>query len=462
MAGFGRSNSLSINTSGSLFGNNASQAQPAQGQGQGQQSAGLFGSSSQPQTGGLFGGAQAAASQPPQSAGLFGALGKPATTPGTGNLFGASAQTSQPQQQTAAVFGGALGGNQQSNIGQTSQSGGLFGGNLGQSQQQMQRPALSLFNTGTQQQPQQQQQQQQQQNPPSLFGASNAQPQAQNPQPSLFGSTQQTQQPQQQNTLFGGMQSTRQPLTLGGHTITGPGLPPASTSGLNVTDISSVKGTTRYSDLDRSIQQQIQAIDDGIQGHISNAARVREVLPGQDASVATIAPDVAYVEQFLSTVELGILNDSANIEHLKALVKKDIDDAGLSIRAVENLKLPNQFHYNRSNLNTSTSKPSSIPAGESTADPTKPVDLVSYFSARADELNRTHDTYNQQIREIEAHLRTMEAGTLEKAQQLTGSRSASKDQKRELVEALRAIEGAINEAAKKVTNVSELVTQEIS
>jgi len=54
----------------------------------------------------------------------------------------------------------------------------------------------------------------------------------------------------------------------------------------------------------------------------------------------------------------------------------------------------------------------------------------------------------------------MEAGTLEKAQQLTGSRSAPRDQRRELVEALKAIEGAILDSAKKVGQVRDEVTKQ--
>lgn len=68
MAGFGRSNSLSINTGGG----NAPQSQTAP---QPQSSGGLFGATQQPQSGSLFG-AKPAASQP-QSGGLFGASTQP-------------------------------------------------------------------------------------------------------------------------------------------------------------------------------------------------------------------------------------------------------------------------------------------------------------------------------------------------------------------------------------------------
>lgn len=291
---------------------------------------------------------------------------------------------------------------------------------------------------------------------PSLFGNPASQ-QTQTATPSLFGSTQQT-QPQQQNTLFGGMSTQNRPATLGGSTLGGSQLG-ANAQPVQMT-LDSIRGTTRFNDLHPEIQNLIQQFDEGIQRKISYCSQIRETLPSTEKDIATIAPDVAYIETFLSTIEVGLDNDSANIAHLKTLVKKDAEDATLSFRAIENQRLPAQFHYrNSANLTASSTK---TPAtnGLDDDDPTKPVDLMRYFNRRADDLGRTLDVYQRQIREIEAHLRTMEAGTLEKAQQLTGSRSAPRDQRRELVEALKAIEGAILDSAKKVGQVRDEVTKQ--
>jgi hypothetical protein len=356
-------------------------------------------------------------------------MNKPATpAPATGGLFGAStAQSSSP-----------------------APSGGLFGGALGASTQQ---PATSsLFGNANAQQSQ----------PaatPSLFGSTQ---QAQPAQPaqtnSLFGSTQQA-QPAQTNSLFGGaMNPPPRPGTLGGSTL-GGGQMGASTQAVNI-GLDTIRGTTRFNDLAPELQQQIQAFDEGIQRKIGFCNQIRETLPNNEAEVATIAPDVAYVEDFLSTVEVGIDNDSANIAYLRDLVKKDAADATLSFRAIENQRLPAQFHYrNGTNLTASSAKPPATAALDDD-DPTKPVDLMGYFNRRTGDLGHTLEIYQRQIREIEGHLRTMEAGTLEKAQQLTGSRSAPRDQRRELVEALKAIEGAILGSAKRVGQVRDEVTKQ--
>ncbi|KAJ4368179.1 Nucleoporin nup49/NSP49 (Nuclear pore protein nup49/NSP49) [Neocucurbitaria cava] len=432
MAGFGRSNSLSINTGGGLFGNNAAQGQQTT---QPQSSGGLFGSTQQqpqqPQSNSLFGG-QNQTSQP-QSGGLFGNLNNPATTAApSGGLFGAStAQSSQPQ--SGGLFGGALGGNTQNQTQNTAQSGGLFNT----------QPKPSLFGSSTQQN-----------TTPSLFGNTNAQ-QNQTTTPSLFGSTQQA-QPQQQNTLFGGMNS--QNATLGGSTLGGSQMGAGAQPVQQTLD--SMKGTTRFNDLHPELQTLIQQFDEGIQRKIGYCNQIRESLPKSGEDISTIAPDVAYIETFLSTVEVGLDNDSQNIAQLKGLVKKDADDATLSFRAIENQRLPAQFHYrNSANLTASSAKtPATTSLDED--DPTKPVDLMGYFNRRTDDVGRTLDVYQRQIREIEAHLRTMEAGTVEKAQQLTGSRNGPRDQRRELVEALKAIEGAILDSAKKVGQVRDEVTKQ--
>jgi nucleoporin p58/p45 len=397
MAGFGRSNSLSINTGG--------------GGG-----------------GGLFGGALGApASQPSSTPSLFGGANTASNTQQsaapTTSLFGA-AQPAQQQQQTPSLFGSAQ---------------------PAQQQQPQQQQTNSLFGSA---QPAQQQQQTN-----SLFGAKPAQPQQQQTN-SLFGSTTQQAQPQPQQSLFGGMGSQNRPPTLGASTLGGAAAQPVQTT------LESMRGTTRFNELHPDLQNMIQQFDEGIQRKIGYCNQIRETLPNNEAEVATIAPDVAYVESFLATVEVGLDNDSANIARLRDLVKKDAEDATLSFRAIENQRLPAQFHYRNSANLTASSAKAPPTSGLDEDDPTKPVDLMSYFNRRTGELDRTLDVYQRQIREIEGHLRTMEAGTLEKAQQLTGSRSAPRDQRRELVEALKAIEGAILDSAKKVGQVRDEVTKQ--
>lgn len=366
-----------------------------------------------------------------------------------GSLFGGSTAQSQPQQ-TGSLFGGALGQQNQS-LNQTQnqqQAGGLFGG-LGQQQQ---KPAT-----------------------PSLFGSTTNQPK---PSPSLFGSSfqQPQQQQQQQPSLFSSMAPQNPPsnlfggnLTLGSHSVGPPNTLSSSTvPGVKI-DISNVRGTTRFADLHQDIQSDIEQIDKFIQEQTSFCSKVTESLASHGVSVASIPPDVTFLENRVAVVEMAIDNDSTSIDRLKAICRKDADDALLSIRAIENLKLPQQFHYaGMTGLNTAArAPPKSSTAGLTTsADDAigTPVDLVAYFSTRSDGLNRTLDEYCNQMKEIEAHLRTVEAGTMQRMEELMargtgGPRGAGGDEKRDLMDALKAMDGAILGVARKVGDVKEKVVE---
>ncbi|KAL9062206.1 MAG: hypothetical protein Q9157_009127, partial [Trypethelium eluteriae] len=371
---------------GSLFGSTTNTSQPQQG-------AGLFGPStagSQPQPGGLFG---SATPQPQQSGGLFGSNAASQPKQG-GGLFGSST-TSQPQQSNApsgsALFGasstqpqagGGLFGSQPNQ--NQSQGGGLFS-SLGQKanqvygqqqQSQPQQPSTGLFGSLGQSQ-----QSQPQQNT-SLFGGSTfGQPQSQPQQStSLFGNSfvgqsqpQQQQPPQPQSSAFGTLgaqgraataslfgSSTAQrpsqslfpgPLTMGQSTNTAqptstqPG-PSAPTTVPGVTiDLTQIRGTTRFNDLHTDVQSTIEKIDTFIAQQISHAEQCAQLLPSHADSLSYIAPDVGFVAARLETAEAGIDNDTRAIRDLREVVERDGEDAKRAFRALENLKLPERFHY---------------------------------------------------------------------------------------------------------------------
>lgn len=244
--------------------------------------------------------------------------------------------------------------------------------------------------------------------------------------------------------MFGGMNS-QQANPLG------------NSQALQMSDLSQIKGTHRLNDIHPELRKQVEALDDAFQLKIDRINKVRETYPGHIRSLETIAPDVEYVEKKLSTVQLALENDAANISQLDGTVKKDQTDAELAFRAIINQALPQQFRYgNPSNLSASAA---AKPTGVENDETTKPVDLIGYFNRRTDDLGKTLDTYQTQIREIEMHLRTMEAGTYEKTQQLMGARNKQTDDRQQLVEALRAIEAAIMESAKKVGKVRDEVTR---
>jgi len=231
-------------------------------------------------------------------------------------------------------------------------------------------------------------------------------------------------------------------------------------------DVSTIRGTTRFNDLHEELQKQIEQIDAFIQQQISFKEQCDALMPAHDLNLTSIPNDVEYVKGKADTAELALDNDSQAINTMKGVVKKDADNAELSFKAVENLKLPQQFHYTGMwHGHSSTIVPQRSRGGSSQGNSEEPADLVSYFSTCATEMTNTLKTYQQNISEIEAHLRTVEANTIAQGQQLMfkrgrdgGSRS-SEDQIRELAAVLREFEGGIINVAGKVGTVREEVQE---
>ncbi|KAF2838942.1 hypothetical protein M501DRAFT_1004792 [Patellaria atrata CBS 101060] len=483
MSGFGRSNSLSINTGASLFGS-ASNNTPAP-------AGGLFGASKPPPSGGLFGtstntsqpssgsglfGAATNTSQP-QSASLFGSSTNTSQAP-SGGLFGSSTTAAQPQR-SQSLFGN-LGSSTQQNTGTSlfgqnnaqskPQTPSLFGGTLG-AQNQSQQQAGGLF--GNAQNNQQQQagglfsntQNNQQQQSGGLFA-----PNTQNTQnaapPSLFGATTNT-------PMFGGS-ATIQGSNLGGSlnpVRLGQPINVASTiSGVQIVDPNSIRSTTRFNDLHPDIQKQIEQLDNLFQQYISESSQITAALPGHKQNLSYIPNDVAFLQGKLDTVELALENDSVLVQRLKQLLEEDVKDAKLSFTAVENQKLPPSLHYGgggwpSAGTTVSNSNKSALAVAEATGlndlENVSSADVIAFITKRVEGLRKSLDEHNKRLVELEGHLGGVEATTMRELEGLVEKRRRGAEGQRpsdmyaELRETLRFFEEAIWETAKKVGEVRE-------
>ncbi|GME48683.1 Nucleoporin nup49 protein [Neofusicoccum parvum] len=449
--GLGKGGGLSINTGGgsSLFGNSTSTSQPQSG-------GSLFGagtstSTSQPQSsGGLFGASTNNATPQAQGNSLFGgALNKPATpatTTSTGGLFGGGATGATPasQPQTGgSLFGGALGQNQQQGQQQQQppqqpqQGGGLFG----QSTQTAQ--------TAT----------------PSLFGSSTAQTQN---KPSLFSNTTNTAQQPQQTSLFGSaMNNTQQPAAGGlfGASAQNPNAGGQATiPGVRI-DLSQIRGSTRFSDLHEDVQKQIEQMDALIQQQISHHDQCQAFIDGRlKENISYLPNDVEWVNGKCEAVETALDNDSQAISQLKQTIKNDVENARITFRVLENLKLPTQFHYTGSMWSTAPAPAKSASPDDPSADGSN-TDLVSFFSSQTDEMDKTLEHQARLLSEIEQHLRTVEANTLQQGQELMARRGAGNAEEhhenrlRELALLFNEIQKAIMNEAQNVGDCREKVIE---
>ncbi|EOD43806.1 putative nucleoporin nup49 protein [Neofusicoccum parvum UCRNP2] len=449
--GLGKGGGLSINTGGgsSLFGNSTSTSQPQSG-------GSLFGagtstSTSQPQSsGGLFGTSTNNATPQAQGNSLFGgALNKPATpatTTSTGGLFGGGATGTTPasQPQTGgSLFGGALGQNQQQ----------------GQQQQQppqQQQQGAGLFGQSTQTA---------QTATPSLFGSSTAQTQN---KPSLFSNTTNTAQQPQQTSLFGSaMNNTQQPAAGGlfGASAQNPNAGGQATiPGVRI-DLSQIRGSTRFSDLHEDVQKQIEQMDALIQQQISHHDQCQAFIDGRlKENISYLPNDVEWVNGKCEAVETALDNDSQAISQLKQTIKNDVENARITFRVLENLKLPTQFHYTGSMWSTAPAPAKSASPDDPSADGSN-TDLVSFFSSQTDEMDKTLEHQARLLSEIEQHLRTVEANTLQQGQELMARRGAGNAEEhhenrlRELALLFNEIQKAIMNEAQNVGDCREKVIE---
>ncbi|GAB1318496.1 Nucleoporin [Madurella fahalii] len=442
---------LSINTgSANLFGTSTSQA-PAAG--------GLFGSgaaTTQPaQTGSLFG---AATSQPQQGGGLFGSTTTqtPAPQPQqTGGLFGQQT-TNQPQQQPGGLFGSATTAQQPQQTGglfggttttQPAQTGGFFGASA--TQQQQPQATGGLFGASTA-------------NTGGMFGKPAASTagglfgQTAKPQGGgLFGLSQPAAQPQQQQQQQQ-QQAQQVGLTMGQSANKQPQVVP----GVRI-DLSNIKSTTRFNDLQESLQKEIAMIDEAIQKCIQDRDAVEAFLPKHAEQLAAIPTDVSFVTRKSEGANNALSSDVVAIDQLRELVKTDADNARLSFKAIDNLKLPTQYH--QAGLWSTRGQQAAASGGSADADAQSNADLISFFSKTADEMDEMMKKFEKNLGEIEVHLHGVQGNMVEQLQRAAAhSRNASQggvnEQVLELAAVLRDFEESILKVAGAVGSVKEGVT----
>ncbi|RYO98118.1 hypothetical protein DL763_002438 [Monosporascus cannonballus] len=404
----------------SLFGNTLGAPKPA---------GALLGGTtaiSQPQQTGssLFGGASnVSTSQPQQATGGGGLFGSTSTSTATSqtqqqqtgsNLFGAAGgAASQPQQTGTSLFGNAT-----QTQSQPSQASSLFSG-LSKPAQPAGNTTGSLFGQPAQQKP-------------GLFGGLNQPAQAQTPQPAMgLGAS----------LGLGSLgQSTNQQQTVPGVRI----------------DLSNLKGTTRFSDLQENLQKTIEDIDKFILNQVRHQEELQSFMPGHGDMLENVPDDVKFVTRKYEGARSALESDAHAIEAVRSLVNQDAGHARLSFRAIDNLKLPQQYHT------PNLWAPRQQSAGTANAE-TDGQDLVGFFSKTADEMGEQLRRYEKNLTEIEPHLHGVQDGLVEQLQKAmatkNGATSATDEKIQELVAVLRDFEQGILKVAGEVGSAREGMTR---
>ncbi|KAI0424515.1 hypothetical protein F5Y09DRAFT_138470 [Xylaria sp. FL1042] len=414
--------------SGSLFGST-------------QQPANASASTSTPKPGGLFGTATASAAapaqqQPQQTGSLFGAPAQSQSQPAaqaTPGVFGAASQTqTQPQTQaTPSLFGNVNSSTAQPASGATGGLG-LFAGASNPSQ-----PANNATGTNSFFQSR-----------PSLFASLGQQTQN---QPSCLGQSQQPQQQQQQQ---------QQPsMGLGGGlgfglTMGQPNSQP-TVPGVRI-DLTNLKGTTRFNDLQEDLQKVIEQADTFIAEQVRRKEEVDSFMAGHREMLESIPNDVAFVSRKYDGARNALESAAQSIEAARVLVNQDADNARLSFRAIDNLKLPQQYHT------SGLWSPRQQASGNANAE-TDGQDLVGFFSKAADEMADQMKRYAGNLTEIESHMHAVSdglAGQLRRTMAAKNGASPGTDAKiQELVAVLRDFEQGILKVASDVGSAREGMTR---
>lgn len=232
----------------------------------------------------------------------------------------------------------------------------------------------------------------------------------------------------------------------------GQGNQPQVIPGVRI-DTANIRGTTRFSDLQIDIQAQIEQMDKSIFAQIEQSNQCAAIMLKHDDQVKQIPDDVEFCRRKLLGVENAQSADVEAIAKASVLVKSDRDNAMLSFQVIDNLKLPQQFHVHDSWQSASTSRQANG-AEESSK-------VVGFVSATADELSSTLTKYQNNISEIEHHLRSVEVDSAQQINALISRRNGSTrvddDTVRDLAAALGEFEQSILHVAGKVGAARESV-----
>lgn len=205
-------------------------------------------------------------------------------------------------------------------------------------------------------------------------------------------------------------------------------------------DLSNIKSTTRFNELQETLQKEISMIDEAIQKCIRDKEAVDAFLPAHADQLSAIPTDVSFVSRKSEGAHNALKSDVLAIDQLRELVKTDADNARLSFRAIDNQKLPMQYH--QAGLWASSSvraggggggappPPPAAPtpgpgnvAGAATDDAQSNSDLISFFSKTADEMGEMMRKFESHLGEIEVHLHGVQGSMLEQLQRAAARQS---------------------------------------
>jgi nucleoporin p58/p45 len=222
-------------------------------------------------------------------------------------------------------------------------------------------------------------------------------------------------------------------------------------------DLSNLKGTTRFNDLQEDLQNELIKCDAMIQRCMEQKNQVEAFMPAHGEALEAIPNDVRFVSRKYDGADSALAADAQSISGLRDLGKVDVNNAKLVHQAVENLKLPPQFHT--SGLWSSRQQEGGASGSDGNESSS---DLINFFSKTGDEMDEQLKRFEKNLGEIELHLHGVEAGLTAQIQRVQASNPSTQggsDQKlAELAAVLRDFEESIMSVAGVVGGAREGMT----
>lgn len=235
-------------------------------------------------------------------------------------------------------------------------------------------------------------------------------------------------------------------------------------------DLSNLRNTTRFNDLQEDLQKEIAAIDAHIQGCMAQKDQVDAFLPQHMAQLQNIPGDVRFVSRKYAAVDSALGADLLAIKHMRDQVQADAAEARLSFHAINNLVLPSQYHVSPGFFGVSNARDQRREGGDADGnrdgeDASSSEELVNYFSRATDEMDEQIKRLQRTVKEIDTHLGGVQQNIVEQASRLQagggslGGAGGQDERVMELYQVLRDFEESIVQVATVVGGAREGVTE---
>lgn len=260
----------------------------------------------------------------------------------------------------------------------------------------------------------------------------------------------------------GGSLAQRGPVSIFSGSIGQQSQHPATVPGVRIS-VNELRPTTRFNDLHEELQKTIEFVDAFVLNKIQWQEQCEASSDRLDDLSTQIPPDVDHLVRSLESVQHALETDAEAIQQSKILIKSDAQDAKLSFKAINNLKLPQQFHHGHAFAHQSNA----IAIGNDELEAGASRNLVEFFSKQTDDMAQTLTKYNRNIHEVETYLRDVELNIVQQIQQSSQTRGMTgvgdaNGRVRELVGVLREFEQGILNVATKVGEAREVVQDTVA